>query len=110
MSIPLPERIEARKCLVLAVRPLALILDVDNPPPIPEKLVPMMTRLRELIDESEPVGIEHLIKFANIEFGDGEVDRAVACYKLAAQKAGESNDERLVAIALSNMGAVLVVQ
>ena len=110
MNIPLPERIEARKCLVLAVRPLALSLDVDNPPSVPERLAPMMERLRDLIDESEPIGIEHLIKFANIEVGEGETDRAIACYKLAAQKAGDSHDDRLTAIALSNMGAVLVMQ
>lgn len=110
LSIPLPERIEARKCLVLAVRPLALILNVENPPQVPDKLAPMMTRLRELIDDGESIGVEHLIKFANIEVGESETDRAIACYRKAAQKAEESHDDRLVAIALSNMGAVLVVQ
>jgi len=107
VDIPLPERVEARKCLTAAAKRLPLSLDPDSPPPVPESMLALLSRIRHLIDAEESFGIEPLIKFANIEVGEGETERAVACYKRAAVRAEENSDDRLAGVALANMGVVL---
>jgi tetratricopeptide (TPR) repeat protein len=110
VEIPLPERVEARKCLLAAAKRLPLSLDPDNPPPVPERMLAMMSRIRHLMDSEEAFGIEPLIKFGNVEVSEGETDRAVACYKRAAVRAEENGDDRLAGVALANMGVVLTGQ
>jgi tetratricopeptide (TPR) repeat protein len=108
VNVPLPDRIEARKALATSIKRLPLPLDPENPPQVPERLIPMMSCLRQLMDADDAFGTEQLIKFGNIEVGEGETDRAVFCYKRAATRAEEGADDHLAGIALSNMGMVLV--